>query len=456
MSNTKWLRRALLGGVALSVMATGAQADELTALKAQLEALQSRVNSLESAPAAAALPEGYSYMTYGRGAGSNNDWGNEALVDRVNQSDDRGFTVAITPTADLPAPVAEVTVYGYVKGDVIYSFQDNDFAVSTAWSSVNSVASSADHITIHAKQSRFGIKSKVDTAIGQIRTRIEGDFEGGNYGPTDDFRLRHAYGEWDMTENMTLIIGQTWRVAALLPIGITTVNFFGTAGWTYSRDPQVKIRYSNGPLTIHLGIEEPLSRTDTNIPVFGGSIQYDVPGGHQFIVSGAIGEAETDVGGFTRSDTSWVAQAGANINLADVATLTGAVVFGEGAVAGRYTGSPFSLHQTNNGSANKVFGAMAGLSVPVSDTTTFNVVWDYLNGDGSSRAPALGGCDFAAPAVGGCHDELHTIHANIMWQPVKQMRMGWEVAWLKAGNDFAGSTLEDEIIQLQWGTWFFF
>ena len=116
MSNTKWLRRALLGGVALSVMATGAQADELSALKAQLEALQSRVNTLEAAPAPAALPEGYSYMTYARGQGSNSDWGNESKTDSINVSNDRGFTVAVTPTADIPAPVAEVTVYGYVKG----------------------------------------------------------------------------------------------------------------------------------------------------------------------------------------------------------------------------------------------------------------------------------------------------------------------------------------------------
>ena len=52
MSNSKWIRRALLSGVALSVMATGAQADELSALKAQLEALQSRVNTLEAQPQA--------------------------------------------------------------------------------------------------------------------------------------------------------------------------------------------------------------------------------------------------------------------------------------------------------------------------------------------------------------------------------------------------------------------
>jgi hypothetical protein len=45
------LRKALLGGAALAVMTTGAQADELTALKAQLEALQNRVDTMEAAPA---------------------------------------------------------------------------------------------------------------------------------------------------------------------------------------------------------------------------------------------------------------------------------------------------------------------------------------------------------------------------------------------------------------------
>jgi hypothetical protein len=42
MRKLKWLRQALLGGAALSVVATGAQADELAMLKTQLEALQSR------------------------------------------------------------------------------------------------------------------------------------------------------------------------------------------------------------------------------------------------------------------------------------------------------------------------------------------------------------------------------------------------------------------------------
>ena len=39
MTNSKWLRRALLGGVAIGVMSTGAQADDLDDLKAKADEL---------------------------------------------------------------------------------------------------------------------------------------------------------------------------------------------------------------------------------------------------------------------------------------------------------------------------------------------------------------------------------------------------------------------------------
>jgi hypothetical protein len=110
MTNTKWLRRALLGSVALGVMASGAQADELSDLKAQLESLQSRVNQLEQQPAVADLPDGVSFLTMSRGSAQFPNYGTVAA--REQNPADRGFTIAVTPTADLPAPIAEVVVYG--------------------------------------------------------------------------------------------------------------------------------------------------------------------------------------------------------------------------------------------------------------------------------------------------------------------------------------------------------
>src|SRR4051812_18760064 len=100
MTNTKWLRRALLGGAALSVMASsGARADELADLKAQLEALQSRVNTIEQHPAEASnLPPGASFVTFERG--SRMDFvAQDPARDRANQNDD-----AASPSPSRPAP----------------------------------------------------------------------------------------------------------------------------------------------------------------------------------------------------------------------------------------------------------------------------------------------------------------------------------------------------------------
>ena len=108
MTNTKWLRRALLGSVALGVMASGAQADELSDLKAQLESLQSRVDQIEQQPALAALPEGASFLTLNRGSADLPNYGTQAARDASNMPADRGFTIAVTPTADLPAPIARL------------------------------------------------------------------------------------------------------------------------------------------------------------------------------------------------------------------------------------------------------------------------------------------------------------------------------------------------------------
>lgn len=443
MANTKWLRRALLGGVAVSVMATGAQADELTALKAQLEALQSRVNSLEAQPAPAA-PAGASYLTFERGQGGNANWGNASKVDSVNQSQNRGFTIGITPTADLPAPVAEVTVYGYVKGDVIYDVDDDLFTRS--FSGVGSalpLAGSNDQFRMHANQSRFGIKSKVDTAIGQIRTRLEGDFEGAPYGTNSAFRLRHAYGEWDMTPNWTLLIGRYWFIGSLLPIGISTVDFAGTL-WTYTRNEQIRLTYHDGPITFAFGIDEGQFRTNTATPNFAAYFQYDAAGGHQFVAAAEVGDWDNPaVASAVNNATAWMVSAGLNLNLGDIASLTAAAVYGEGLYR-RYclAGQLATPTHTAGGNAFEAWCTLIGVSFSLSETLTFNAAWDH--GDIEDSVSGL---------TGVFSDDYNSVRANIIWQPVKQMRWGWEVIYADFDTNRGGNI---DTVRAQFGAWFFF
>ncbi len=431
MSNM--LRNALLGGAALAVMTTGAAADELSTLKAQLAALQSQVDTIQTASAQA--PAGSSFLRYERGLGGNT-WGVDAVKDSANVNDGSGFTIAVTPTADLPAPVAEVTVYGYVAGHVAYDF-DEKHGVANSFDSSRVGEDSGDHIGITARQSRFGIKSKIDTSIGQIRTQIEGDFTSGeaNSGSTL-FRLRHAVGHWDMTPNWTFTMGQYWMTAALLPIGVSTVDFAGSL-LTYSRATQVRLSYSDGPLSWAVAIEEPTHYSSTNMPNIAGYLQYDIAGGHQFIVTGEVADWEP-VG---QDELGWAVQVGANFNLADVATLTGGFGYGEGLLTKKFVFEDGFDDTDNNGDPLEALAFIVGLSFGLSETTSFNTQFSYVE--------ALGDQD----DDGDDKDKLYKVHANIMWQPVKQMRMGWEVIW--AHSEYLDGRDEDGV-RATFGTWFFF
>jgi hypothetical protein len=247
MTNSKWLRRALLGGVALSVISTGAQADDLDALKVQIEALQNRVNELETQPAQVAPTD--TGISFHRGDALTS-WN----TDRASEGEmpaDRGFTIAITPTADIPAPVTEVTVSGYVKADFIW---DNDQNLGSTFdpTQINNNYQKDTSFHTFTGQTRFRIRSKIDTAIGQIRTLIEGHFLGGSFG------LRHAYGEWDMIPNWTLGIGRYWRLDWDYATGITTFDFGGSAGAPGgSRTEQIRLQYASGPITIAFGLQGP-------------------------------------------------------------------------------------------------------------------------------------------------------------------------------------------------------
>ena len=437
MSNM--LRKALLGGAALAVMTTGAAADELATLKAQLAALQSQVDTIQSAPAQA--PAGSSMLRYERGLGGNT-WGLDAVKDGANVHDGGGFTIAVTPTADLPAPVAEVTVYGYAAGHVAYDFDDTHGTANSFDASTLGTPETGDHIALTHQQSRFGIKSKIDTAVGQIRTQLEFDAASGtgNAGSTR-IRSRHAVGHWDMTPNWTLSVGQWWFTAALLPIGVSTVDFAGSL-LTYSRTPQVRLSYSDGPLSWAVAIENPTFESDTNMPNIAGYMQYDIAGGHQFIVTGEVADWDPADDGDANDELGWAVQVGANFNLADIATLTAGFGYGEGLLTTKFVFDEGFQSTDINDDPLEALAFVVGLSFGLSETTTFNAMFSY--------AEALEEQD------GGSDEEkVYKVHANILWQPVKQMRMGWEVLW--AHKEYEADEGEDEDgVRASFATWFFF
>ena len=300
------------------------------------------------------------------------------------------------------------------------------------------------------RQSRFGIKSKIDTAVGQIRTQLEFDANIGTDIDDDDsastggagstrIRSRHAVGHWDMTPNWTLSVGQWWFTAALLPIGVSTVDFAGSI-LTYSRTPQVRLSYSDGPLSWAVAIENPSFESDTNMPNIAGYLQYDIAGGHQFIITGEVADWDPADGGAANDELGWAIQAGANFNVADVATLTAGFGYGEGLLTNKFVFEDDFDDVDVNGDPLEALAFVVGLSFGLSETTTFNAMFSY--------AEALEDQD-----DGDDKEKLYKVHANILWQPVKQMRMGWEVLW--AEYEEQDGTTEDGV-RASFATWFFF
>lgn len=470
-----WYRNTLLAGAAFAASAMPAKANDLGALKAQLEALQQKVTELERHAARPSLPKDGGWITYRSNKGTPTD--GKARMD-TDIPADSGFTIGITPSADLPVPLHEIIIGGYVKGDVIYDF-DQDLGDYLSYSAILDI-DKHDHVRLHARQSRLRIQSRSDTAVGQIRTLLEGDFfNGGTYG-SNEFNLRHAWGEWDVTPNFTFGAGHYWRNFWSPFSGIQTVDFKGPAGLiNRSRNAQVRLTYHDGPMELAFSAEkptvdpnrnpnapDPLKRLSDNVPDFAVRWQYDAPGGSQFLASAMTRTFNTESAlGATEPSTvwGWGVQGAANINLADIAILSASVIYGDG-LGNCLMGADRGATIKSTGEIDTIggIGLFAGITMYVSPSTSVNFGWGYTKPDIADVRESLAyESAQAAINLGTYNKEVMSVHANVLWQPVSEMRLGWEVMWterkffqLQTGGDVAFR--EGENLRTQFGAWFFF
>src|SRR5438128_4409249 len=201
MKVTKW---ALLAGAAVAVTATAARADDLSALKAEIEALQSRVSQLEAQPQAS-MPSGYSLMALRDGQGTYEGVLPERNADMVR--DDSGFTLSVLPTADA-APAAEVSVSGEIRTALIYTDDSVHFDPGDD--------DSEDSLDVKVR-GRIFIKGKADTAVGEVGGyfRLQADGGGDFSDYKENTKMNKAYGWWKFAPNWELMAGYNDNTAAL-------------------------------------------------------------------------------------------------------------------------------------------------------------------------------------------------------------------------------------------------
>jgi len=256
----KMIKMALLGGAALAVSTAAASADDLTALKAQIESLNARVASMEAAPA---VPAGYSLLSVSDGQAYN--------VPGMTADENRSFSgeatvISVLPTADAPAG-ATIEWNGYVRAILGYSNFDDGVAGT----------SDDEDLDILAR-GRLNMTARTDTAVGEVGVRLR--IEGNGSGVGDLFTdMPVAWGWWAMTPELTLGGGYQGSVGSIGfgYDGACTCHFIDNAN-VYDQEgdtTQMRLTYASGPLEFAVALED-ASNTE------------GVPAGDQLGVAGHV------------------------------------------------------------------------------------------------------------------------------------------------------------------------
>jgi hypothetical protein len=390
-----------------------------------------------------------------------------ALPARDRLKDHQGYTIAVTPTADMPAPVSEVTVSGEIRVLALYrNFEvedgDIDIDATDGIDTFEEEGFEADDFDITTR-ARLRVDGRTETAIGEVggTIRLQGrrNREGDVYGPDsdDDFSLNIGWGYWQMTPSLQLGGGFWDSLAAI------------QAGWDWNGEPalvglnagptndsvsQIRLTYSSGPFTAAVSIEDNNNRDadtiavlqdDAVFPAVAGFLTYD--SGSFLITASAIWEQDdtdelaangTAVVDFDDTDDNWMVGVGAVLRLSDMFRLEGAANIGEGYADGIYAAQNYYENDF------EYWGANVLAVISFAEATRLELGFAISDIDHEDDEVTL-------------EDEQverqWTAAASLFWDPVDQLTLGAGVGFTRRESEDAGETAE---ITAGFGAWFRF
>lgn len=163
-----------------------------------------------------------------------------------------------------------IQIGGYVKLDSIFSDYSDGSAATAGLgedflvpSTIPVGGDSGDiHYNAHAKSTRLFFKSSTEAGAGSVDTHIEIDAMAGNQGDeriSNSYaqRLRHAYVNWNIDGDRSLLAGQAWSTffnVGALPEGL---DFVGPVGTIFERQPQIRYTQGLGSGKVQFAAENP-------------------------------------------------------------------------------------------------------------------------------------------------------------------------------------------------------
>jgi len=458
---TPRMRTALLGsGAAVALLAASGPvaADEIDDLRAQINALQDKVSQLEadqtaqpSVAPAAAVESGSKPKSW-----------------------------------LLPGTNTSMAIGGYAKLDFIYdlnSFQGDSIGIGNFASTGSAGANRQGNFKLHARQSRFYIRTWTPTDWGELTTHLEGDFfgAGGNevVSNSDAFRKRHAYGTLG-----PVLAGQTWGSHMDLAALPETIDFAGPTGTRFLRQAQLRYTHNFGGGTVMtLALENPesIGATAANDAAVGAvgalaapdhlpdgvvTLKHSYSMGHVMLAAvlrehyrensqtplqpnppppAAGGGA---LAAFSDSAFGWQVSISGSLNLGPNDKIAGAFTYSDG--GGRYFLQPGvttgGVILTGTSAATlgldtiEEYGGHISYRHKWTDNIRSTVVLGYSDVNiedevgGNMLATGNAGCVAGLGSVkcniaNGTRDRETTVHANLIWSPVPQVNIGLEYIW---------------------------
>lgn len=437
----KSIKMALLAGAAVAVTGAAAHADELQDLKAQIEALNTRVAAMETAPA---VPAGYKLLAISKGEALQVPGLDQSYRDRFTQGN-RATIISVMPTADAPAGTT-ISWSGYVRAAIRYDGKDttatyqryhnvnnNGFEKET-WSGARVKASNdVDDWDVLAR-GQLRVVATTDTAVGEVgvELKMRADFDGNG---ASDVYLKTAWGYWAMTPELTLGGGYAGSLGNIgYGLDSACTCYYNDDNNDLGFDPgdttQMRLTYASGPFSAAVAIEDASysldggsdSRSGDNLGV-AGEIKYS---GDSF--SGEISGLyrSTNNNDYTVYDDSnidglWQVGVGVGFNMGDMASISLAAAMGAGPYQ-TVNSSTGAINTTAIDLYNQWWGVSGLISANLSEVVHAEVAAGYKHREGDN---------FNTPnwKNEGFDYDTWGFLGGLYYNPVDQLTIGIEGAW---------------------------
>jgi len=430
------MKMALLAGAALAVTAASAKADDLEALKAQIDALNTRIAAMETAPS---VPTGYQLIAVSKGELQQTPGLDMSVREQANYGN-RSTIISVLPTADAPAGTT-ISWSGFARAGLVHTSTDYDIEYSErvndgAWDSEDSVESDDNNdLDVYAR-GQLRVKASTDTAVGEVGVdlRIRGTFDGID-SAGNSFKMDVAYGYWAMTPELTFGGGYA---GSLGTVGYTfddtcSCNYIDTVGFSAGDTSQMRLSYASGPFATAIALEDASLYDDGILEAqsedqlgVAGEIKYSGDSFGAELAGFWRGlEDDSDAGSVAEeflADSWWQIGAGMGFALGDMLNFNIAAAMGEGpvvAIAG--TGDTDDDDFTNPWN-NQWYGVSGLVSANLSDEVHAELGAGFISRDFDSVNVEFEGDDYEFTGT----SDRWVIGGGLYYAPVDQLTLGVE------------------------------